>query len=212
MILGPPRAGNQLLSAILDSTGCKHFFTHSHDAKLPGLESGLPKVLLQLYRRNVFRHCLSAAVSEELNAWRGEQFLDAAGNLPPRYRSVRVSPIKFQHAFYHAVSFHTKINREYEWHRVQMICYEDFCHNSQYVFDLLQKPQLWSLRLPIKTPFSYRENVTNWKQLYDLLPGLVQDVQQQWNQHISSRHIAIDPFWANNILPNILALAESDQD
>lgn len=211
MVLGPPRSGNHLLTAILESTGCNTFFTHNHTHQFPQHDPNLPKVLFQMYRRNVFRQCISAAVLNQENVWQGEHFLDSQGTVAEKYRAFAVDPVYFRNSFYHTVKFHAKIHNGYTWQRTHKIFYEDFRDDPKVVFDLIGLQQQCSIRFPMKTTCSYRANITNWQELYNMFHKLIREMQDQFLDSDRQFPPDIDPYWVEHVLPDAVSLAKIDQ-
>lgn len=186
----------------------------SHDRKEKFRHQILDRdnVLLKLYRRHVFRHCLSQAVARKEQKWKGESFLDQQGNLMPEYLNFCVDRQFFIDAFYHDVGFHTEVNNQHFWHKTLVICYEDFRNNPQHVYDLVGVRRQQAINFPLKTPIRYREHVSNWNELYDLFPELIQDVQRRYFDTTLPRYYPIDGFYVEHILPDALKMAEFDCD
>ena len=149
LISSPTRVGSHYCIAIIGSAGVSTEKTHN-----PKLVVDYENTcLVVVNRRNRFRAVLSASIGRVTNQYHN-------------YVLTNVEPFAieqeiFKQEYIFNRYYMQQINTALPWARIELMYFEDFFNNFNYVYQRLDLTQKTPIELSEKSPFNYRKIVTN---------------------------------------------------
>ena len=194
-LLAAPRSGGHFIRAWLQTSVPDVRYRHWDEWESDDCSNIM---LVRLYRRDLFRQCLSHAVGKITGIYEGYKYLDNHGDLRREFNDIEIPTNLFGNALWNTLGFHKdfeNIGARYREHLC--IYYEDWRQSPEAELKKIGlKQRTKKVRLPTITPINWQKNIVNYRELQDFFNLAMLQVSDR--RHGST--FDIDPITMNFVM------------